>query len=57
VNFVVVPEDEVGEVLKRAECGQCVTCGKEIIPNDGGFYCYECDPREELATNTGGGDV
>lgn len=43
--FEVVPNSEVSKVIEAAKNHCCVTCYKPIAPYDGGFYCYECDPR------------
>ena len=46
MGWEVVSDEELPDVLKALEENKCVSCYAEIVPDDGGFYCYECDPRE-----------
>lgn len=45
-GFEAVPDEELPAVFKALEEHKCVSCYADIVPYDGGFYCYECDPRE-----------
>ena len=46
MSFVEVPSDEIPQVLAAMKDRNCVSCRKPILPDDGGHYCHQCDPRE-----------